>query len=266
MFNYTELFYSLQGEGERAGVPSVFLRLFGCNLRCPGFYGKQKVDSIDPSQYSKFEDLPLMDGGCDTYASIYPQFSKFAQKITVEELVKKLSSFDCRDLVITGGEPLLPGNQRRLVELLTNFEFSSLPFDVITFETNGTQELIPEMVKAVEDTGFTYLFSVSPKLSNSGETEEARKVRLQLDFKQEPECSNTQYLKFVIATRKDAEEALQLAMELGAPPLSIYFMPMGGIVSTYELHKTAVANLALEYGVRYSDRLQVPLFKNDWGT
>src|SRR5271165_1466794 len=98
--HYTELFYSIQGEGRLMGVPSVFLRTFGCNFRCKKF--NRSLDEVitgpnpevipviaEMDRYKKFEDLPVLHTGCDTYASIYPEFKRFAMKDTAEDLAKK---------------------------------------------------------------------------------------------------------------------------------------------------------------------------------
>jgi hypothetical protein len=76
------------------------------------------------------------------------------------------------------------------------------------------------------------------------------------------------YLKFVVATEEDAEEALtvtQLYQTAGFKG-PVYLMPVGGVESVYALNNRRVAELAMANGLRYSDRLQVPLFKNEWGT
>jgi len=76
------------------------------------------------------------------------------------------------------------------------------------------------------------------------------------------------YLKFVISTEEDAEEALAVSQIYQAAGFKgpIYLMPVGGVESVYTLNNRRVAELAMNNGLRYSDRLQVPLFKNEWGT
>jgi hypothetical protein len=76
------------------------------------------------------------------------------------------------------------------------------------------------------------------------------------------------YLKFVIATSEDAIEADKAVQEFRAGGFRgpVYFMPCGGVESLYNLNAKNVAIEAMKRGYRYSDRLQVPLFKNEWGT
>jgi len=89
----SELFYSVQGEGRYMGVPSVFLRTFGCNFQCAGFgmpKGK-KTDEIEPivanrAEYKTYKDLPLVSTGCDSYASWHPKFKHLSPTYTTEKL------------------------------------------------------------------------------------------------------------------------------------------------------------------------------------
>jgi 6-pyruvoyltetrahydropterin 2'-reductase len=169
--------------------------------------------------------------------------------------------------VITGGEPLL-GWQRAFPDLLSHPKMYTLK--EITFETNGTQELTPEFYTYLDqwagDRGYNALtFSVSAKLSCSGESrEEAIKPEI---IKQYESVGYT-YLKFVVATDEDAEEALATAAIYRNAGFQgpIYLMPVGGVESVYTMNNRKVAELAMKNGLRYSDRLQVPLFKNEWGT
>lgn len=173
-------------------------------------------------------------------------------------------------LVITGGEPLL-GWQRAYPDLLDHPKMQNLK--EITFETNGTQKLTPEFAsylhtwKSHHDMDFwrEITFSVSAKLSCSGE---ARSEAIRPEVVCEYEEYGTTYLKFVIATEEDAEEALETLDVYRAHGFEghCYLMPVGGVESVYALNNRRVAELAMKNGLRYSDRLQVPLFKNEWGT
>ena len=145
---YSEAFYSVQGEGRFVGVPSVFLRTFGCNFRCLNFGlprgeamrdEKQKngiirnqevqglIDNNVHKDTKEFNDLPIIHTGCDTYASIYPEFKHYNMLKGVDEVVEHLCSLTPNGkwvqdngqdihLIMTGGEPVLAW-QRLYVEL-----------------------------------------------------------------------------------------------------------------------------------------------------
>jgi len=142
----------------------------------------------------------------------------------------------------------------------------------ITFETNGTQQLSSEFKNYLiqwQMPNFDFhreiTFSVSAKLPCSGEKwEEA----ILPDVVCEYEEIGTAYLKFVIATEQDfvdAQRAIDQYRQAGFKG-QVYLMPVGGVESVYALNNRRVADLAMKEGLRYSDRLQVPLFKNEWGT
>jgi organic radical activating enzyme len=277
-----ELFYSIQGEGRYMGVPSVFLRTFGCNFKCAGFgmpKGQLSTEADDLAEvahlYNKYEELPLVSTGCDSYASWHPSFKNLSPMLTTDAIAERIMEIipfnEWRDehLVITGGEPLL-GWQRAYPELLNHPKMASLK--EITFETNGTQELSKEFKDylvgwQMPDFDFNreVTFSVSAKLSCSGE-ERSEAIRPDIVCSYE-EVGYT-YLKFVVATEEDAEEAIETADIYRAEGFTgpVYLMPVGGVESVYTLNNRRVAELAMKNGLRYSDRLQVPLFKNEWGT
>lgn len=275
-----ELFYSIQGEGRYMGVPSVFLRTFGCNFKCAGFgmpRGElsEEANNVDPTQYKKYEELPLVSTGCDSYASWDPRFKDLSPMLTSDAIADRIAEiipfgeWQDEHLVITGGEPLL-GWQRAYPDLLNHPKMKGLK--EITFETNGTQKLTPEfkdflMQWQMPNTDFTreVTFSVSAKLSCSGE---ARHEAIIPSVVCEYEEVGTAYLKFVIATEADAEEALETIDIYRAEGFTghVYLMPVGGVESVYAMNNRRVADFAMKNGLRYSDRLQVPLFKNEWGT
>ena len=277
-----ELFYSIQGEGRYMGVPSVFLRTFGCNFKCAGFgmpRGEMSHEATDIAathtmieSFMKYEDLPLVSTGCDSYASWHPDFKELSPMLTSEAIADRIMEILPQDhwkdehLVITGGEPLL-GWQRAYPDLINNTKMRDLK--EITFETNGTQRLTPEfkgfLAKWNSVVGRELTFSVSAKLPCSGEKwEEAILPEVVCEYEE----VGTAYLKFVIATEQDfadAECAIAAYRKAGFTG-HVYLMPVGGVESVYALNNKNVALLAMKNGLRYSDRLQVPLFKNEWGT
>jgi organic radical activating enzyme len=277
-----ELFYSIQGEGRYMGVPSVFLRTFGCNFKCAGFglpngQTSTEVEAIAArvAEFTKYEELPLVSTGCDSYASWDPRFKDLSPMLTSDAIVERTmeilpeNKWQDAHLVITGGEPLL-GWQRAYPDLLNHEKMRSLK--EITFETNGTQKLTPEFKKYLQEwaqnppfASREVTFSVSAKLSCSGEE---RNEAIRPDVVCEYEEAGYTYLKFVVATEEDAEEAIETADIYRAEGFTgpVYLMPVGGVESVYALNNRRVAELAMKNGLRYSDRLQVPLFKNEWGT
>lgn len=277
----SELFYSIQGEGRYMGVPSVFLRTFGCNFTCSGFgmpkgekSNERNVIADNIGKYKEYKDLPLVNTGCDSYASWDPKFKDLSPLVTTEKLaetiVQLLPYQEWREehLVITGGEPLL-GWQRSFPELLNHPLMKSLK--ELTFETNGTQLLSNDFEQylyhwGIEQRGYNALtFSVSPKLSNSGEN---RLDAIKPDVVCQYEKVGHTYLKFVIATEYDLEECLDTVDVYKKHGFkgNIYLMPVGGVDSVYHLNNKRVAEFAMKSGLRYSDRLQIILFKNAWGT
>lgn len=274
-----ELFYSIQGEGRYMGVPSVFLRTFGCNFKCAGFgmprgQLSEEANNVDPAKYIKYEELPLVSTGCDSYASWDPRFKDLSPMLTTEAIVERImqilpyGKWKDEHLVITGGEPLL-GWQRAYPDLFNHPRMQRLK--EITFETNGTQKLDPVFKEYLNNWSSgnrnkdDITFSVSAKLPASGENwEEA----ICPDVVCEYEEVGYTYLKFVVATEEDVEDALKARDQYRNKGFKgpIYLMPVGGVESVYTLNNRRVADLAMKHGLRYSDRLQVPLFKNEWGT
>jgi len=275
-----ELFYSIQGEGRFMGVPSIFLRTFGCNFTCSGFgmpRGERSTANDDVAEvinmYNKYEELPIVSTGCDSYASWDPRFKDLSPMLTVDAIVDRmievLPDHKWRDihLVITGGEPLL-GWQRAYPDLLSHEKLKKLKD--ITFETNGTQTISKDFQKYLEKWSHKHgyhnlTFSVSPKLSVSGES---REDAIRPDIICEYQKLGHTYLKFVVATEDDVNEALEVVelYEKEGFEGHVYFMPLGGVENVYAMNNQNVALLAMKHGLRYSDRLQVPLFKNAWGT
>lgn len=286
---YSEAFYSVQGEGKFVGVPSVFLRTFGCNFRCQNFgldrnrkkerYNPEVAKLIEDGVHEKtkrFEDLPLVFTGCDTYASIYPEFKHLVFDRTVDEVVDHLLSLTPNGkwvqdngqdvhLIMTGGEPLLAW-QQLYIDLFNHPKMKDLKN--VTFETNTTQFLHKDFKHYLEnDAGFITTFSCSPKLSVSGESwKDAIKSDVAVNYSSV--VGSDIYLKFVVADSIDIDEvdqAVSIYRESGVD-CPVYLMPVGGRTEGYQLTVQQVAKLAMEKGYRFSPRLHVSLFGNRWGT
>lgn len=278
----SEKFFSLQGEGRYMGVPSIFLRTFGCNFRCKSF-GLPKgettieVDKIikDIDQYSTYNSLPLVATGCDSFAAIYPEFKHLSPMMDTDALAREIveilpfKKWEDEHLVITGGEPLL-GWQRAYPDLLNHPLMENLK--ELTFETNGTQSLTSEFKtflghwqNAHHNFDREVTFSVSPKLSCSGES---FSDAIQPEIVCEYEDVGYTYLKFVVATEADAMEAITATNVYRSAGFTgpVYLMPVGGVDSVYNMNRRQVAEIALKHGFRFSDRLQVTIWRNAWGT
>ena len=294
---YSEAFYSVQGEGRFVGVPSVFLRTFGCNFRCMNFgldrgepmrdvkqkagvkHNQEVQDLLDNNVHKdtkEFNDLPIIHTGCDTYASIYPEFKHYNMLKEVDDVVEHLLSLTPNGkwvqdngqdihLIMTGGEPLL-GWQRLYIDLFEHPKMGDLKN--VTFETNTTQLLHGEFKDYLQNQDrFEITWSCSPKLSVSGEPwETAIKPEVARDYADVG--GSIMYLKFVVADRIDIEEAGKAVAEYKTAGIEcpVYLMPLGGRSEEYNLNVQEVANICMEKGWRFTPRLHISLFGNAWGT
>ena len=285
-FKVSEAFYSAQGEGRFVGVPSVFLRMFGCNFTCAGFGcapGQRSSEADEVAKtvdlYKTFESLPLVSTGCDSYASWHPSFKHLSPSLSTNELAQRLIDLvpkknwvqpngNSVHLVITGGEPLL-GWQQAYPDLLGHDLLWNL--EQITFETNGTQDLKKNFINYLMtwlmpsiDRHRQITFSVSPKLSVSGESwNDAIRPNTVVSY----QSLGHVYLKFVVQSLADFEEvdrAVDQYREAGFEG-PVYVMPVGGVVSVYDGNRINIADEALRRGYYYSPRLHVDLWGNGWG-
>ena len=305
---YSEMFYSLQGEGRYVGVPSLFLRLFGCNFECRGFgqdrdrskwldHDKMPHNQEHPD-VKALVDLPVPHVGCDSSFSWGKKWGHLASNDDIDTIIKKMDDMinwygqkktsnplagdlsqcllqdDGVHLVLTGGEPLLKGFQQGVFDLMTH---PDLKTRFVTIETNGTQIFSPydyckdgymfpdhhRKFGVNKNAGMT--FSVSPKLSNSGEEwTEAIKPEALASYNAWPH--SYLYLKFVVRDEDDMEEvheAVRIYDHARVNIDAIYLMPETGPHGMYDYE---VAQLAMKYGYKFSPRLQINLFGNEWGT
>lgn len=146
----TEIFFSIQGETSKVGLPTVFIRLTGCPLRC---------------QY------------CDTSYAFYG-----GEVMLFEDIIRQVTKFNCKDVCVTGGEPLAQANSKKLLKDLADLDFQ------VSLETGGSISLkeVDERVKIIMDI----------KTPDSGESTKNRWENLEL-------LKQTDELKIVICSRED---------------------------------------------------------------
>jgi 7-carboxy-7-deazaguanine synthase len=235
-----ELFESLQGEGRLAGVPSVFVRTAGCNLRC---------------------------WFCDSY---HTSWEPTHATMGVEEILAEVESYDADHVVLTGGEPLLHDAAVTLLEELDARGYHT------TVETNGT----------VATDAPIDLASVSPKLASSTPTpendptpedgptdagewaERHEERRIDLDALASLVERYDFQLKFVVSERGDAAEITDLldrirdAAAVEIRDTDVLLMPEGATKDRIATTRPVAAELAREYGFRYTPRLHVNLWND----
>ena len=218
----SEIFYSIQGEGKYAGHPSVFVRVGGCNLKCPGFGEK----------------------GCDSYYAVDKSYKSEWKLMSVEEIKSEVSKYIRKDthLVITGGEPTL--FYKELYPLVVWFEGQ------ITVETNTTVDIDFEKYPAYKDVAF----AMSVKLSNSAE-EYGKRVKKHV-IKSYVKNAPKSFFKFVID--KDLNNEIKdITAGINAP---VYCMPLGADKEELEKNAPFVFGFCLKHGYCYSDRIHIRLF------
>jgi len=216
-----EIFYSIQGEGMLAGVPSVFVRTSGCNLRCVW---------------------------CDTpYTSWEPR----GENRTIEEIVDEVRRFGAAHVVITGGEPMLFDETIELTRRLREAGFH------ITIETAGT---IYKPVTCDLMSISPKLANSTPHEREGGKwAAQHDRVRYQPEVLQQLMRGYEYQLKFVITNANDLEEIGKMISEIGASRDRVLLMAEGTDATTIRSRAQWIAEICKREGFRYSPRLQVDL-------
>lgn len=249
MLEISEIFGpTIQGEGKKAGTPSVFIRFSKCNMNCSGY----NVEYQTPTGTKNYS--------CDSYYAIDPTFkAQWKRYESHEELVQEVEKLflDYKpDIVITGGEPLIYWNNKEFQKLLEHFILNDFH---VTIETNGSLNI--DFTQAYQK---EILFSLSVKLSNCGESFEKRinLNALTTIIKQTKES----YLKFVVnkAFIPDAKkEITQILNQI--PFCEVYLMPMGETLNELNDNAKEVIQMAIQNNFKYSDRIHIRVWDNKRG-
>jgi organic radical activating enzyme len=251
MFYLTEQFFSIQGEGKYAGVPSYFLRTGGCNLSCAGFGACYEVEG----------EARL---GCDTYFAVDSHFASSWQKVEdASTMIAHLASeFEkigyLPQMVITGGEPLMYHKDDVFYAIIVWLVSQGVR---VTFETNGTIEIDFEAYPAYKET----IFALSIKLANSGEPQEKR-IKPQA-IANIVRFSKDSFFKFTIDKMLVESTALAEieAITLGCDACDVYCMPVGESRETIWHNDRAVFEFCMKHNFYYSDRLHIRVFDTTQG-
>jgi 7-carboxy-7-deazaguanine synthase len=226
----SEIFHSIQGEGLFAGVPSVFIRTSGCNLRCDW---------------------------CDTpYASWKPE----GPEMSVSEILKKVSAWSCNHIVVTGGEPMIALDLAELADALKK------QGKHITIETAGT--ILPNGIPCDLASISPKLSNSTP--SPERDPAWAKKheaTRLQPEVISEWIRKYPFQLKFVVSTENDLAEIKNLLSRLPPVPLDrILLMPEGIDVKALAARSPWLVEICKREGFRFCPRLHIELFGHTRGT
>ena len=235
-----EIFHSIQGEGVTAGMPSVFIRASLCNLHCKW---------CDTDYTWNWEGTPWEHEN-DTLPG-YRKYTKdqWLIETTVSDVMTAVTPHSSRNVILTGGEPLLQETAWcDLMEILLEKD-SSYRFEV---ETNGTQ------TPGSRFDSLIHQYNVSPKLTNSGNPTGLREQSDTLAFFS---TSGKAWFKFVIAQETDLVETESMVKKHSIPRDRILLMPEGRDAETLARRRLWLAGICLEKGYRFSDRLHVHL----WG-
>lgn len=229
----SEKFYSIQGEGQTMGVPSIFIRLAGCNLLCKS--DSWVCDSIEVWQKGTKTDF---------------------NKVLTNEDVSRLSAG--AHLIFTGGEPLL--HQDKIIRFLDWFNSEYNFFPTTEAETNGT------IMPSIKMMHYIDYWNCSPKLSNSGESKERRinaealkRINNRIVY-----TKQSAIFKFVISDYSDILEIVEDFKDIISMD-KVVLMPAGDTQEKLNETRLMVVEQCLTHGFRYSDRLHIVIWNQKTG-
>lgn len=285
---YSELFSSFQGEATYTGMPSVWLRFFGCNLTCAGFGQDNPCDAstyvnefetIDISKIHHMRDLPVISKGCDSSYSWSQRFKHLAFDQNERELATQINrlaeerlgclafkhkvTHRAAQLAFTGGEPMMQQKAMSAIcgELVIQ---NSCAIPQVTIETNGTKPVRPDFIGVRESTEILH-FAISPKLFSVSGEKRAVKMDVIAEYAQ---LADTCAVKFVMnGTPESWKELEGYERALRDLPVSLWIMPVGADLKAQTDPVVAkIAEEAMLRGYQVACRAHVHTFGNKMGT
>lgn len=224
-----EIFYSIQGEGKLAGVPSIFIRTTGCNLRC---------------------------SWCDSPATSWEPVGKAME---IDEIMERVADFACVYVVLTGGEPMIAAGVEELTRRLKDGGYH------LTIETAATawKDVVCDLASISPKLG-----SSTPWVRAHGrhaDVHESRRLDIETirRFMAMPDFQ----LKFVVDAPEDLTEIDSILACVGSvDPADVLLMPQGVTQEEFATRGRWIAELCKQRGYRFCPRLQISLYGNTPGT
>ncbi len=293
-YYYSEIFDSIQGEGNYTGVPTAWLRFFLCNLQCDGFGQKDPTDpstyvlpyeEFDANRIKTVEELPVWEQGCDSSYSWSKKYKHLQNKASPEVIAQRIrdeftneynnGKWLNRHMCFTGGEPLMKHAQKCVVAIMKHWMKEGDYPKSITFETNGTQLLTEEFIEFFKEYDGELFFSVSPKLWTVAGEQSKRAIKPEVIAQYNDNFSildsdvfSYGQLKFVVGPKeeqwKEMESVIARLRELRVD-WPVWIMPVGATVEGQKLVDGDVARMAYQRGYNVSARVHTYLWGNTVG-
>ncbi len=284
MFEWSEVFYSIEGEGPYTGRPTVYVRFTKCNLECRGFNNPEGLDTtsiqtlgFDPKNYTELKSIPLITRGCDSIYSWDEKFKHLWKRGSADDLVEEIlsvipnRSFKTTSnkniiLSLTGGEPTL--RAKYIPHLIKHPLLKDV--DTVLIETNASVPLKDSFIDELHSwSGWDkrIVWSNSPKLPSSGEKWEKVINRSVLE-KQENLIHSYSYLKFVCGPTEQDFNDVKRAVEILDPNNlnEVFIMPQACTEEQQQEVASKVALMCMERGYTYCHRVHNSVFGNGVGT
>ena len=235
----SEVFYSIQGEGKTVGVPSVFVRLGGCNLMCGGMGTQFDGELHNDAEWR-----------CDTVEVWMKAQSKEIADILDEECIEAIKKG--AHIILTGGEPMM--QQPALEEFIKYIKYTINKNAFFEVETNGTIMPNDYLLNNIS------LWNCSPKLANSGND---RSITYKPEVIKELNKHNAIF-KFVVNTEKEWEEIQKDYFYL-VDRNKVYLMPAGENQELLNENKLRVVELAKNNHLNFTTRLHIEIWNKKTG-